>query len=184
MNLEYKVRKSNLLPYFNKAQKLKELFIMIEFRYVQRHQNVKIDALARVASSMSMPNDDKMEVEVVERKLLALLDTHRVVPDCFQVVESSVSSFENFFRDWRDLFINYILHDILPDNVKDRTSIQRRAPKYHFDLAFDTLYCKSYDGVLLYCLSQKEAEKPLKMYTQVCMVLIKQDLNYTIKLKG
>ena len=31
MNLEYEVRKPNLVPYFNNAQKLKDQFTVIEF---------------------------------------------------------------------------------------------------------------------------------------------------------
>lgn len=50
----------------------------------------------------------------------------------------------------------------MPDNIKDRTSIQRHAPRYYFDMPSKTLYRKSFDGVLLRCLSQKEVEEILK----------------------
>ena len=46
MKFEYEVRKPNLVPYFNKAQKLKDQFILIEFHHIPRYKNVKADALA------------------------------------------------------------------------------------------------------------------------------------------
>ena len=52
MNLEYEVRKPNLVPYFNKAQQLKSQFTLIEFHHIPRCENVKADALTGLAASM------------------------------------------------------------------------------------------------------------------------------------
>ncbi|KAJ8622006.1 hypothetical protein MRB53_030535 [Persea americana] len=63
--------------------------------------------------------------------------------------------------DWRDPFIDYIMFGILPEEPKERISIQRRAPNFHLDIPSKMLYRKSFNGVLLRCLSQQEAEKTL-----------------------
>lgn len=62
------MEKPNLLPYFNKGQQLKDQFILIEFHHVPRHEFVKAEALAGLAASMSLLENDKMEVTVVEQK--------------------------------------------------------------------------------------------------------------------
>ena len=88
MNLEYKVRKPNLVPYFNKAQKLKSRFTLIEFRPIPRDENVKANALARLATSMDLPENDTVKINVTKRKLLPTLDTHQAEVDCFKISKS------------------------------------------------------------------------------------------------
>lgn len=90
MNLEYKGRKLNLLPYFNKAQKLNGQFILIEFHRVLRQGNVKVDALARLIASMALSENDKMEVIVVERELLPPLDTHQAIIDASKLQKAKI----------------------------------------------------------------------------------------------
>ena len=51
---------------------------------------------------------------------------------------------------------------ILPEDPKEQVSIQRRAPNFHLDIPSKMLYRKSFNGVLLRCLSQQEAEETLK----------------------
>ena len=69
MNLEYEVRKPDLVPYFNKAQKLKGQFTLIEFHHIPRCENVKADALAGLAASMALLDNDTTKVTITERKL-------------------------------------------------------------------------------------------------------------------
>jgi len=65
-------------------------------------------------------------------------------------------------RDWRFSLIDYALHNILPDDPKEATSIRRRHLRFYYDPMVKTLYCCSYDGILLYCLSNSEAQEVLK----------------------
>ena len=60
-------------------------------------------------------------------------------------------------QDWRYPFIDFIQYGILPDDLKEKVSIRRRAPRFHYDPQTKTLYRKSYDGVLL--RTDQEAEK-------------------------
>lgn len=115
------MRKPNLVPYFNKVQKLKSQFMLIEFHHVLRYENVQEDALAGLAASMALPENEKMTITVTEWKLLPPLDAHQAVAECFQISGSKALSYKNSFRDWRKPFIDYILHGILPDDIKDRT---------------------------------------------------------------
>ena len=71
--------------------------------------------------------------------------------------------------DWRDPFIDYIILGILPEDPKERVSIQRRAPNFHLDIPSKMLYRKSFNGVLLSCLSQQKAEETQKeVHAGIC----------------
>jgi len=65
-------------------------------------------------------------------------------------------------RDWRFPLIGYILYDILPDDPKKAASIRQRSLRFYYDLIIKTLYRRSYDGSLLRCLSNSEAQEVLK----------------------
>jgi len=65
-------------------------------------------------------------------------------------------------RDWRFSLIDYALHDILSDDPKEASSIRRRSLHFYYDLIVKTLYRRSYDGILLRCLPNLEAQEVLK----------------------
>ena len=48
------------------------------------------------------------------------------------------------------------------DDLKDVASIRRRYLRFYYDLTLKTLYRRSYDGILLRCLSNLEAQEVLK----------------------
>ena len=80
-------------------------------------------------------------------------------------------------RDWRFTFIDYALHGLLPDNLKESTSIRRRSLRFYYDPTLKTLYHRSYDGVLLRCLSNSEAHEVLKEAHEAYAELISQVQN-------
>lgn len=62
-----------------------------------------------------------------------------------------------------------MLFGILPEDAKEKVSIRRREPRFHYDEKAKALYRKSYDGVLLRCLSDTEAEEVLRQtHNGVC----------------
>ena len=65
-------------------------------------------------------------------------------------------------RDWQFPYIDYVLYDILPDDSKEAAAIKRKAPRFYYNAVMRTLYHRSYDGILLWCLSRKEAQEALK----------------------
>ena len=71
--------------------------MLIELHHVPRYENIKADALAGLATSMALPENDKVTITVTERKLLPPLDTHQAVADCFQISGSKALSYENSF---------------------------------------------------------------------------------------
>jgi len=65
-------------------------------------------------------------------------------------------------RDWRFPFFDYALHDILLHDPKEVASIRRRSLHFYCNPIVKTLYRRSYDGILLHCLSNSEAQEVLK----------------------
>jgi len=65
-------------------------------------------------------------------------------------------------RDWRFPLNDYALHGLLPDDPKESASIRWRSLRFYYDPTLKTLYHRSYDVILLRCLSNLEAQKVLK----------------------
>ena len=65
-------------------------------------------------------------------------------------------------KDWRFLYIDFILYGILPDDPKEAVAIRRKNSRFYYNAIMQTLYRRSYDGILLRCLPHKEVQKALK----------------------
>ena len=79
-----------------------------------------------------------------------------------KIKEVHVTSMDFEPRDWRFSLINYTLHDILPDNPKEPDFIRRRSLRFYYDPIVKTLFRRSYDNILVRCLSNSEAQEVLK----------------------
>lgn len=55
---EVEVRKTDLLPYHRAASELARTFEYFNIEHVPREQNTKADALASLAASMSLPEEE------------------------------------------------------------------------------------------------------------------------------
>jgi len=79
-----------------------------------------------------------------------------------RVKEDHATSIDFKPKDWWFPIINYALHDILPDNLKEATSIRWRSSCFYYDPVVKIPYRHSYDGILLRCLSNWEVQEALK----------------------
>ncbi|KAJ8621804.1 hypothetical protein MRB53_030333 [Persea americana] len=169
MNQKYEIRKPDLLPYYNKAQSLRQKFDIRHITHIRRGENIRVDALARLAASIAIQEGENMQITVCQRRILPPINTHQAIAECHQVVGSRISILKPPISDWRDPFIDYIMFGILPEDPKEWVSIQRRAPNFYLDIPSKMLYRKSFNGVLLRCLSQQEAEETLrKVHAGLC----------------
>ncbi|KAM2245784.1 hypothetical protein ACFXTI_006686 [Malus domestica] len=64
---EYEVRKDDLVPYFRLATQLLQKFEAITLEHVPRKENQMADALANLASSMTLGEDETADVPVCQR---------------------------------------------------------------------------------------------------------------------
>ena len=74
-------------------------------------------------------------------------------------------------KDWRFPYIDYVLYSILPEDPKEAAAIRRKAPKFYYNAITRTLYRRSHDGILLRCLSPKEAQEILKAVSYTHLTL-------------
>ena len=63
-------------------------------------------------------------------------------------------------KDWRQPLIDYLEYVKLPDELRHRTEIRRRAPCFIYYK--ETLYQRSFNGVLLRCLGGEEANQEIE----------------------
>ncbi|XP_070014852.1 uncharacterized protein [Nicotiana sylvestris] len=127
----------------------------VTIQYIPRKENKKDDALAALASSLPLP--DQAQVTVCQKWVVPLPnEVEREDNELKHLV--AVSEVEK--EEWRQPIIDHLCYGILPENPRRRTEIRRRAP--HFLYYKDTLYRRSFEGVLLRCLGEEEALQALQ----------------------
>ena len=71
INGQYEVRNAKLLPLYQRTKNLMAQFLQIEVNHVPRSENDKADALAKLAASLTLPDEREIQITVGERHLLA-----------------------------------------------------------------------------------------------------------------
>ncbi|XP_070663937.1 uncharacterized protein [Malus domestica] len=70
---EYEVKKDDLIPYFRLATQLLQEFETVTLEHVPRKENQMADALANLASSMTIGEDEAADVPVCQRWVIPLV---------------------------------------------------------------------------------------------------------------
>ncbi|XP_070025621.1 uncharacterized protein [Nicotiana sylvestris] len=124
-------------------------------QYVLRKENKKVDALSSLASSLTLP--DQAQVTICQKWVVPLPNEAEGKENELKhlVVVSEVEK-----EEWRQPIIDYLCYGILPENPRRRTEIRRREPCFFYYK--DTLYRRSFEGVLLRCLGEDEALQALQ----------------------
>ncbi|XP_071909806.1 uncharacterized protein [Coffea arabica] len=159
----YEVKKSELIPYHKYAARLMKRLGDASIKHVPRRENKQVDALAVLASSLAMP-DHEIQVRVCQKWVVpSLIDDKDIEEGDAHVV----STYEIDKEDWRQPLVDYLKYQKLPEEQRRRTDIRRRAPR--FILYKDTLYRKSFKGVLLRCLSEDETYRAMhEAHSGIC----------------
>ncbi|KAM2137857.1 hypothetical protein ACFX1Q_009983 [Malus domestica] len=116
---EYEVRKDDLVPYFRLATQLLRRFEAVTLEHVPRKENQMADALANLASSMTLGEDEAADVPVCQRWVIPLV-TEMLLDDTNVISVLSVD-----VEEWRKPLIDYLEHGKLPDDPKHRSEIRR-----------------------------------------------------------
>ena len=152
---EYEVRHEDLVPYYHAIIETANLFDGFYIGHVSQSQNTRANALSALATTLALLVDTEYHLAVATRHLVCskhILRTREVY---------NIST-DLELRDWRFSLIDYALHGLLPDDPKEAASIRRRSPRFYYDPTLKTLYRRSYDSILLCCLSNSEAQEVLK----------------------
>ena len=160
----YMVKKEELMPYFQRAKVLMSMFADLNIQHVIRSQNEKADALAGLAASMSLTSHQMMDVRVEECRILPILAEEEEMTTS---VAMTANVYEIEVGDWRSPFLEYLLHGYLPLDSAERSRVRKRS--VHYTCINDTLYRRSFDGILLRCLAGNEILEALnEVHAGVC----------------
>jgi len=70
INGQYEVRNAKLLPLHQRTKNLIAQFLKIEVNHVPRSENDKADALAKLAASLTLPDEREIQITAGKRHLL------------------------------------------------------------------------------------------------------------------
>jgi len=93
INGQYEVRNAKLLPLYQRMKNLKAQFLRLDVKHVPRSDNDKVDALAKLAPSLTLPDEREIQITIEEHHLLASIldrfdDTEEInVVSIFEVEE-------------------------------------------------------------------------------------------------
>uniref|UniRef100_A0A2N9GLW9 Uncharacterized protein n=1 Tax=Fagus sylvatica TaxID=28930 RepID=A0A2N9GLW9_FAGSY len=156
----YEVRNEGLVPYFRLATRLIEEFDGISLEHIPRSENKIADALANLATTLALSEEERVNVPVCNRWALTFTEEYTSETNAI-----SVSVVED--EDWRQPLIDYLEHGKLPDDSRHRTEVRRRAPRFIYYK--DTLYRRSFDGLFLRCLGKGETDQAMEeAHSGVC----------------
>ncbi|XP_070672232.1 uncharacterized protein [Malus domestica] len=123
---KYEVGKDDLVPYFRLATQLLQKFEVVTLEHMPRKENQMADALANLASSMTLGEDEAIDVQVCQRWVISLV-TEMLLDDTNVI---SVLPDEECLGDpldaeeWRQPLIDYLEHGKLPDDLRHRSEIR------------------------------------------------------------
>ncbi|KAH0745560.1 hypothetical protein KY285_007217 [Solanum tuberosum] len=158
----YEVKKPELHPNHDYAQKLIGWLGDVALQHVRRTETKKADALAALASTLTLP--DQTQVTICQRWIVPPPNEEEYIKN---ELEHLVAVSEAIKEDCRQPIIDYMCYGILPENPRRRTGIRRRAPRFLYYK--DTLYRRSFEGVLLRCLGEEETIQALQeAHSGVC----------------
>ncbi|XP_070022840.1 uncharacterized protein [Nicotiana sylvestris] len=134
----------------------------VTIQHMPRKENKKADALAALASSLTLP--DQVQVTVCQKWVVPQPNE---AEDEENELKHLVAVSEVEKEEWRQPIIDYLCYGILPENPRRRTEIRRRAPRFLYYK--DTLYRRSFKRVLLRCLGEDKALQALQeVHSGVC----------------
>jgi len=142
-----------------------ERFRKFYIDHVPRQQNAHEDVLASLAASLALLAGVIEKILVYSHDLYYprfAFEDHQKLTGDRQVKETLETSIGPELWDWQFPCIDYAVYGILPDDPKEAAAIRRKASKFYYNAITRILYRRSHDGILLCCLSQKEAQEVLK----------------------
>ncbi|XP_075665900.1 uncharacterized protein LOC142635658 [Castanea sativa] len=139
---QYDVKKENLVPYCKYAKKLLANFEAITLEHIPRKENRQADALANLATTLALSQEETAKVAVSQRWVVPSVIEEEKEEKQANVI--SVCLVEN--EDWRQTIIEYLQHGRLPHDVRHKTEVRRRAARFIYYK--ETLFRRSFDGPL------------------------------------
>ena len=158
-------------PYHDYAQKLIRWLGDVTLQHVRRTENKKDDALATLASTLTLP--DQTQVIVCKKWIVPPSNEEEYIEN---MLDHRVTIVEAAKEDWRQPVIDYLCYGILPENPRRRTDIHHRAPRFLYYK--DILYRRSFEVCYYDVWERKKQFKLYKKHTQEYVDHINLDQNF------
>ncbi|KAL0455335.1 UNVERIFIED_CONTAM: Transposon Tf2-12 polyprotein [Sesamum latifolium] len=173
-------KKPELLPYHNYAKRLMGWLGDVELEYLPRRDNKQADALAKLASILSM-TDKEARIPICKSWIIPPIFSDDE-DDTFQEEENHVMEvFEIEEEDCRQPLVDYLKYGKLPRDAQQRLTqsvVNSERADYSFYLSElttttiyykGTLYRRSFEGIFLRCLSDDEKDQAMEeAHSGVC----------------
>ncbi|KAA0055891.1 uncharacterized protein E6C27_scaffold438G00090 [Cucumis melo var. makuwa] len=125
-------------------------------------ENKKADALANLATTLTVSEDILINISLCQKWIVPSIESQYEEADVIYVYAIDE-------EDWRQPIIDYLEHGKLHTDPRHRAEIRRRAARFIYYK--DTLYRRSYEGLLLRCLGKEESIKALEeAHSGICGV--------------
>ncbi|KAL0317346.1 UNVERIFIED_CONTAM: hypothetical protein Sangu_2148900 [Sesamum angustifolium] len=138
----------------------------VELEHLRRKDNKQADALAKLASILSM-TDKEARIPICKSWVIPPIfsDDEDVT---YQEEENHVTEvFEVEEKDWRQPLVDYFKYGKLPNDLRRRIDTRQRATRFIYYKG--TLYRRSFDGISLCCLSDNEKVQAMEeTHSRVC----------------
>ncbi|XP_015167815.1 uncharacterized protein [Solanum tuberosum] len=131
------------------------LQVFVDQPTLGKTENKKVDVLAALASTLTL--HDQTQVTICQKWIVPPSNEEESIEN---ELNHLVAISEATKEEWRQPIIDYMCYGILPEDPRRRTDIRRRAPRFLYYK--DTLYRRSFEGVLLRCLGEEEAIQALQ----------------------
>ncbi|KAG9454312.1 hypothetical protein H6P81_007216 [Aristolochia fimbriata] len=133
---EFEVKKIELVPFWEHAGKLLAKITQTSLHYIPRTKNGPADALAGIAASLAQFDNRPSQVPICKKWVVPLvhLPIEEEAEEKMEQEEESlpISIHESEATDWREPISNFLRHDTLPADLRERVHIRWMAPRYVF----------------------------------------------------
>lgn len=158
---EYDVKNKDLVPYHQATIPWAEKFTGFYIDFISRKDNTHAEAVASLVATLALSPKLKQKVLVTSRTLYHPKEALVIKNDVKQILKNKTlyeTSTSMELRDWWFPFVDFVLYDTFPKDPKEVTLIKRRVDQFYYNAIIKQLYRKSYDRILIPCLSQNEAQ--------------------------
>ncbi|KAG9442418.1 hypothetical protein H6P81_018272 [Aristolochia fimbriata] len=137
---KFEVKKPELEPFWRQAGELLALIPEASLHFVPHSENGPADALAGIVARLALFDQRPSHIPICERWVIPPPVEEEIEEELTEEIEESLP--------------------ISAIDLRERVQIRRTAPRYVF--INDVLYRRSYEGLLLLCLSKEEGLQVLK----------------------
>src|SRR5438132_9978051 len=157
---EYSCMSTKMSAYCQEVRKLEGVFDGLELTHVLQNDNNEADELAKMGSRRT-----PVLTGVFVQQLYQPTISEEATEPVNKPTEAEVLTIN---PDWTTPYLNYLLHDELPEDRAEAERIAQRSRRYVV-VGGEEIYHKSTSGILMRCISEEDGRKLLKeIHSGIC----------------